>query len=103
MEISKGIFKIESKTNHTPCDVEVMGLSVDNNVIFMYKINETIHYTLYSPERKMQNYIFFELINKSLLWSITFDIVSSNSWSYTKYFDVKFFKVPFGHELIQVF
>ena len=90
MEISKGIFKIESKTNHTPCDVEVMGLSVDNNVIFMYKINETIHYTLYSPERKMQNYIFFELINKSLLWSITFDIVSSNSWSYTKYFDVKF-------------
>jgi DNA repair protein RAD5 len=82
MDISKGLIRIENKQNIPPTDIEAIGLGLDGFVIFKYKIDDKIHYIQYSPVRKLQTYVFFELLNNFPLWSITYNIepcISSNS------------------------
>ena len=91
MDISKGLIRIEYKQNIPPTDIEAIGIGLDGFVIFKYKIDNKILYIQYSPERKLQTYVFFELLNNSPLWSISYDVVphiSSNTNTF--YFDINF-------------
>ena len=91
MEVSKGILRIENKQNITPTDVEAIGLGMDGYVIFKYKIENKVNYTQYSPDRKIQTYLFFELLNNSPLWSMSYDVVPYQGWNTTTfYYDIKF-------------
>lgn len=92
MEVSKGIIRIESKQNITPTDIEIIGLSMDGYVILKYKIGNRMNYTQYSPDRKMQNYLFFEVVNNSPLWNIAYDVTPYNGWnsSGSNWFNINF-------------
>ena len=91
MEISKGSFRIETKLNITPSNIEIIGLGIDGYVIFKYKLDNKINYYQHSPEKRIQNYLFFEVINNSPLWSITYNISPYQGWNSSMfYFDVKF-------------
>jgi len=92
MEVSKGIFRIESKQNIQPTDIEIIGLSMDGYVIIKYRSGDKMSYTQYSPDRRMQTYLFFEVVNNSPLWSINFDATPYNGWSSgnTFHWDIKF-------------
>ena len=91
MEVSKGTLRIENKQNITPSDVEAIGLGMDGYVIFKYKLENKVTYTQYSPDRRIQTYLFFELLNNSPLWSMSYDVVPYQGWnSSTFYFDIKF-------------
>ncbi len=91
MEVSKGILRIENKQNVAPSDVEAIGLGIDGYVIFKYKLGNKVSYSQFSPDRRVQTYLFFELLNNSPLWSISYEVVPYNGWnSSTFYFDVKF-------------
>ena len=92
MEISKGIIRVESRQNITPTDVEIIGLGMDGYVVIKFKVGNKINYTQWAPERKFQNYLFFEIINHSPLWSISYNITPYTGWvsGATFYFDIKF-------------
>ena len=63
MEISKGIIRVETKQNVPPSDIEIIGLGMDGYLVIKYKVNEKIMYAQWAPDRKIQNYLFFEIIN----------------------------------------
>jgi len=67
MDISKGTIRIENKQNILPSDIKAIGLGLDGLVIIKYKIANKIHYIQYLPDRKLQTYVFFELLNNSPL------------------------------------
>jgi DNA repair protein RAD5 len=91
MEISKGSFRIENNINTLPTQIELIGFNIDGYIIFKYNINDKIYYFQYCPEKKVQNYLFFELINNSPLWSITYNVKQYTTWnSNVYYFDIKF-------------
>jgi DNA repair protein RAD5 len=91
MEISKGIFRIETNTDIVPSNIKLIGFNIDGYIIFKYKINSKICYIQYCPEKKVQNYLFFEIINNSPLWAIKYEVNPYMSWSPNLYFfDVKF-------------
>jgi DNA repair protein RAD5 len=91
MDIFKGLIRIENKQNIPPTDIEAIGLGLDGFVIFKYKVDDKIEYIQYSPEKKLQTYVFFELLNNSPLWSITYNVepyISSNRNNFC--FDINF-------------
>ena len=91
MEISKGSLRIETNTNTPPCHINLIGFNVDEYIIFKYNLNTKIQYVQYCPEKKVQHYLFFEIINKSNLWEINYNISPYTSWnSNIFYFDIKF-------------
>lgn len=91
MEVSKGILRIENKQNVAPTDVEAIGLGMDGYVIFKYKLGNKINYAQYSPDRRIQTYLFFELLNNSPLWSMSYEVAPYQGWNAsTFYFDIKF-------------
>ena len=92
MEIARDSIRVETKINILPSNIEIIGMGVDGYVTFKYNQNEKIHYSNYSPNRRMYNYIFFELINKSALWNIIFETKTmATGWnSSCYYFDIKF-------------
>jgi SNF2 family DNA or RNA helicase len=97
MQVSKGLIRIESKINNNiPSDVEVVGINLENYIIFKYKINNVTHYTQYYPDRKIQSYLFFEIVNNCPLWSIQYVISNQQMFTYSYnnqgqfYYDVVF-------------
>ena len=91
MDISKGTIRIENKQNILPSDIKAIGLGLDGLVIIKYNIANKIHYIQYLPDRKLQTYVFFELLNNSPLWSISYDIIPHVGWNASIfYFDIKF-------------
>lgn len=92
MEVSKGIIKIEVKQNIIPTDIEIIGLNTSGYVILKYKISNRIYYTRFSPDNKMQTYLFFEIVNKSPLWNIIYNVTSYNNWNSLNifYFNINF-------------
>ncbi len=69
MLISQGIIKISSSIDKEPTDIEIIGLNIDSYVTLKYKINDVIHYTQFIPSKRYEQYIFFEYLNHSPLWS----------------------------------
>ena len=61
MEISKGNVKIN---NHDiePTDINILGFNINGYIIIKYMTGEDINYTQYYPERRIQNYLFFEIV-----------------------------------------
>jgi DNA repair protein RAD5 len=91
MEISNGSLRIESLYNSIPNNIELISFNIDNYIIFKYKINSEIFYVQFSPEKKIQYYLFYEIINKSHLWLIHYDVTPYVCWnSNIYYFDIKF-------------
>lgn len=91
MEVSKVIIRISTKQNIAPTDIKIIGVSMDRYVILKYNINERIHYyTHYSQKHKMQNYLFFEIVNNLPLWNITYDVIPYIELNSIKtfYFDI---------------
>ena len=81
MEIIKGI--IRTRANLKPTDIELIGINVNNSVIVKYNIGSKVNYFLFTPERQINSYLFFEIINKSPLWKI--DLVPNSINAYTEY------------------
>jgi SNF2 family DNA or RNA helicase len=91
MEIARDSITIETKINILPSDIEIIGMGIDGYVIFKYKQNDKINYSQYSPNRRMYTYLFFEIINKSALWNINFQVSSHTGWnSSCFYFVIKY-------------
>lgn len=89
MEISKGSIRVQTKINHPPTDVDVIGFSMDGNIIFKYKQNSVVNYIQYTPDRQGQKYILFEIINKSPLWNIAYNI-GPEGWVGASYYNISF-------------
>ena len=91
MEICKGCFKISVNTNITPSNIQLIGFNIDDYIMFKYNLGNSIEYIQYCPKKKIQYYIFFELINKSPLWEIIYDISQYFTWNDNLfYYDIKF-------------
>ena len=96
MEVSKGQLRIETKLNNAVIsDLEILGISMENYVIFKYKINDSTYHYQWSPEKKIQTYLFFEIVNNSPLWTISYDIGNVMQYAYaynnmSHYIDIKF-------------
>ena len=91
MEISKGVIRIESKENIPPTNIQIIGLSIDSYLIFKYCLGNQMYYKHHYPERKIQNYLFFEVINNSSLWNVSYNVSQNNNWQSTSYYyDIKF-------------
>ena len=95
MEIPKGngSLIIETKVNVSPTNVEVIGITPDN-VLFSYKLgdNDSIYYANYMIpyDKKNQQYLFFEIVNNSPLWSIEYESSQINTYSSTFRFKIEF-------------
>ena len=76
MDISTGTLIIEAKHDMTlnSDTIEIISVAIDGIVIFKYKLNNVINYYQYYVTAKMQQYLFFELLNKSQLYSIVYNI-----------------------------
>jgi len=73
MEIINGYIKIKRNNIETlPTDIEIIGMNINNVVLIKYCINNIIKYHQFALNNKITNYLFFELLNKSPLWKITF-------------------------------
>jgi DNA repair protein RAD5 len=71
MEIASGNIKIKiTDINKIPTNIEIIG--INNLVIIKYLIDNTVKYHQFLPEKQIYHYLFFELLNKSPLWSIEF-------------------------------
>jgi DNA repair protein RAD5 len=90
MEITNGVFQINSKNylNLPPTDIDVIGIGMNNNIIFKYKLGNDILYHEYNV-RNHQLYLFFEIINNSPLWAIEYKIVPYNG-NMMGYFTITF-------------
>jgi len=79
MEDISDTFNIYTTDILLPENINVIGINGtningDNRIIFRYKINEIYYYIQYIPPKKILQYIFFEIINSSSLWSITYNL-----------------------------
>ena len=93
MDVYKGFTKIDTNKNVIPTDIEFIGLSTDGYLILKYKIENNMYYKQYSPKYKMLTYLFFEIVNKSPLWNIQFDVTPyNNNWNFSNvcYFNINF-------------
>lgn len=90
MEISKGHIRVQTKNNQPPTNVDIIGLSMDGNVIFKYKLDSIINYIHYAPDRRGQKYILFEVVNKSPLWNIAYNISPYDGWVGSNYYNISF-------------
>ena len=91
MEIARDSIRVETKINIPPSNVEIIGMGMDGYVTFKYNQNDKVNYSQYSPNRRMYNYLFFEIINKSALWHINFQVQSTTGWnSSCFFFDIKY-------------
>lgn len=88
MEISKGLIKVESKENIPPNNINIIGINIDGHIIFKYCIGDKMYYKHYYPERRIQNYIFFEIINNSPLWNVLYSV--TEYCNYPILYDIKF-------------
>ena len=79
MEIISETFNVHSNELNPPTDIELISINNDNKITFKYKINNKMHYTNYLLHKNFQKYIFFEIINKSLLWIISFNSCHINN------------------------
>jgi SNF2 family DNA or RNA helicase len=77
MEIINGNIKIKTTNmNIIPTNIEIIGINIDNLVVIKYFIQDTPKYHQFYIDKYNNNYLFFELLNKSPLWNIEF-IVSA--------------------------
>ena len=96
MEVSKGLLRIETKSNNVNItDFEIICISIENYAIFKYKMNGTTQYFQWSPDKRVQTYLFFEIVNNSPMWTITYDIGNVIQYAYaynnmSHYIDVIF-------------
>lgn len=96
MEVSKGQLRIETKLNNAIISYfEILGISMENYVIFKYKINDITYHHQWSPDKKIQTYLFFEIVNNSPLWTISYNIGNVMQYTYaynnmSHYIDINF-------------
>ena len=75
MEVTRGYITIKTTNIRIkPTNLEIIGINVNNLVILKYFINDVPKYHQFFADRHINNYLFFELINKSPLWKIEFII-----------------------------
>ena len=75
MEIIRGYIRIKTlNTLIKPSNFEIIGINVNNLVIIKYLIEDVPKYHQFIADKQISNYIFFELLNKSPLWNIDFNI-----------------------------
>jgi hypothetical protein len=79
MEVTRGFITIKTTNIRIkPTNLEIIGINVNNLVILKYLINDIPKYHQFFADRHINNYLFFELINKSPLWKIEFIINTSH-------------------------
>jgi len=75
MEVTRGYTRIKTtNTNIKPTNIEILCININNLVIIRYFIEGIMKYHQFVPDRQINNYLFFELHNKSPLWDIEFII-----------------------------
>ena len=73
--ISTNYIKIISENNIYPNNIELFSIIPDISVTFKYNIDNTINYINYLYNNKTEQHILYEILNKSLLWNIKYDII----------------------------
>ena len=73
MEVSTFRFKIDSPQDIKPTDINVVGIKY-THVIIKYKINDVIYFIEFSTDKTL-NLLFFELLNNSPLWNLSYKIM----------------------------
>jgi DNA repair protein RAD5 len=79
MEVSKGIIRIDDTIqNILLTNIEIIGLGMNGYIIFKYNFEDHMTYIQYYPSNRLQTYLFFEIVNKSPLWNITYNVLHNN-------------------------
>jgi SNF2 family DNA or RNA helicase len=73
--ISTNYIRIISENNIYPTNIELFSIIPDISVTFKYNIDNNINYINYLYNNKTEQHILYEILNKSLLWNIKYDIV----------------------------
>ena len=81
MEIFEGNLRIISRQNIYPSNIDVFSVIPDSNIIFKFNINDSIHYVNYNCNNKIYQHILYEVLNKSLLWNITYNITHCSTYN----------------------
>lgn len=75
MEVTKGNIRIKTTNIYiNPTNIELVSININNFVVIKYLFGDIIKYHQFIPDRQINTYLFFELLNKSPLWSINFII-----------------------------
>jgi len=79
MNILKDTIKPNEQTHNIEAitDVKLIGSTYDNSIIFKYTLSGELKYIIYQPMKRNMFFIFFEIINKSPLWKIEFNNIST--------------------------
>jgi SNF2 family DNA or RNA helicase len=102
MEVSKGFIRFDTILGMPPTDIEIIGIDMNGYVILKYKIGDKMQYIQFYPERRMQHYLFFELVNNSPLWNITYAVNPYCHWSATNNFSIHY-SIKIEYNLINDF
>jgi len=75
MEITKSCIRIKTTNiNVKPTNIEILCMNINNLVVIKYFLGDVITYHHFMPDRQINSYLFFELLNNSPLWEIEFII-----------------------------
>jgi hypothetical protein len=99
MEIFEGNLRIISRQNIYPSNIEVFSVIPNSNIIFKFNIGDSIYYVNFGCNNNIYQHILYEILNKSLLWNITYNITHCMTYNS---FDV-LFKVCMNTDYINVY
>ena len=99
MEIFEGNFRIISRQNIYPSNIDICSIIPDSHVLFSFNIDNSIFYVSYTCNNKIYQHILYEILNKSLLWNIRYNITHSLVYNS---FDV-LFSVYMNYDYINVY
>lgn len=91
MEIFTGNIRLILYNELYPTDIELFSIIPDTSITFKYNINNNIKYINYLNNNKIYQHILYEILNKSLLWDIKYNI---------KYIDNELYDIEFKVLLI---
>jgi DNA repair protein RAD5 len=99
MDIFEGNLRIISRQNIYPSNISIFSIIPDVNIVFQFNINDAIHYANYYCDNKNYQHILYEILNKSLLWNISYNISQCLTFNS---FDV-IFKVSMNSDYINIY
>jgi len=99
MEIFEANLRIISRQNIYPNNIEIFSIVPDSNIVFKFNISESIHYVNYTCNNKIYQHILYEILNKSLLWYIDYNITHCLTYNS---FDV-LFKIYMNTDYINLY
>uniref|UniRef100_A0A6C0H7X6 RING-type domain-containing protein n=1 Tax=viral metagenome TaxID=1070528 RepID=A0A6C0H7X6_9ZZZZ len=86
MEIIRDIITVCTDRQSVIDNITVHGINSNDYITIKYTIDNIIKYIKYQPHKKTHIYVYFEILNKSSLWNISYNIntyrTQTNNYKY---------------------